>query len=187
MAKTVLYTGLAATFRILGAAATPHVLFTIENTTGSTRVVGIRRLVAQMDATVVLTTVMPLVKTYRCASIPSGGTAITKGTFDTTQSTESGAHVTLRGAGSSDGGTATAITASTTGGVLWEQYAMRLHTAVGQVLAPDNSLVPILCDTTSFVLRANEAIMVQVEASAGSANPATNHWFVQCVWEEYTE
>jgi len=187
MAKTVLYTGTGATFRILGSAATPHVLFTIENTTGSSRVVGIRRLIVQLDATAVLITAMPLVKTYRCSAIPSGGTTITKGTFDSSQSTESGAHVTLRGAGSSDGGVATAITASTSGGTIWEQYAMRMHTVVGQVLAPDNPLVPALCDTTSFVIRANEALMVQVEASAGAANPATNHWFVQCCWEEYTE
>lgn len=174
----------AATFRILGNAATTHTLFTLENTAGSAVVVNVRRLLVQMDATAVLTTFMPLIKTSRSTAIPSGGTQLGKVQWDTSAS--SAANVIARGANASDGGTATAITATPAAAVAWQQYAMRLHTAVGQVLAPDNNLLPSLVDTSGmeFKLRAGEGIMCQIVAAAASSNPATNYYFVQCVWEE---
>ena len=179
-----LFTGMVATFRTLGNAATTHNIFTLENTAGSARIITVRRLVVQLDATAVLTAVMPQVKVSRPAALPSGGTTLTKGTFDTT--TSSVANVIARGATASDGGGATAITA-TPGTIHWQQYCMRLHTAVGQVLAPDNNALPALVESTTldpFRIRANESILVQVVAAAGTSNPATNHWFVNCVWEE---
>ena len=179
------YTGAVATFRTLGSAATPQTLFTLENTAGSAVTVRIRRLLVQLDATAVLTAVMPQVKTSRVSgALPSGGTTLTKGTFDSTQT--SAANVVARGATASDGGAATAITA-TAGTVHWQQYTMRMHTVVGQVLAPDNNLLPTLIEnsgTFDFKLAAGEALMVQVVASVGTSNPATNHWFVNCVWDE---
>lgn len=179
----ITFKGSAASFRILGTAATPHNLFTIENTAGSAVTVRIRRLVVQLDATAVLIAVMPLVKTSRAAAIPTGGTVLAKSNFDT--SLTSAANVIVRGANASDGGTATAITA-TAGDIMWQQYCMRLHTAVGQVLSPDNPLLPTLIETDPVVLAANQAIMCQVVASIGTSNPATNHWFVQVMWEEDT-
>lgn len=171
-----------ATFRILGTAATGHNLFTLENTTGSAVTVNVRRLLIQMDSTSVLTTFMPIIKTSRCA-VPTGGTILAINAFDT--ATSSVANVTARGANASDGGAATAITA-TPGIVAWQQYAMRLHTAVGQILAPDNNLLPSLVENTGyeFKLRANEALVVQIVAAAGTSNPTTNMYFVECVWEE---
>lgn len=171
-----------ATFRTLGAAATNQFLFSLENTTGSAVKVKIRRLLVQMDATAVLTAVMPQIKTHRATVMPGGGTSLTKVQFDTA-GTASAANVVARGATASDGGVATAIT-GTAGSVAWQQYCMRLHTAVGQVLAPDNNLLPGLVDTSDFVLNANEAILVQVVAAATTSNPATNFYFVNCVWEE---
>ena len=136
----------------------------------------------QLDATAVLTSVMPLVKCSRPTDpVPSNGTVLSKGQFDTTAA--SSGNVIVRGANASDGGVATAITA-TAGVVMWQQYCMRMHTVVGQVLALDNAMVPTLCETTPIVLRQNEALLFQVVASAGASNPATNHWFVQVCWEE---
>lgn len=173
----------AATFRTLGAAATTQTLFTLENTAGSAVTVNVRRLLVQMDATAVLTTFMPIIKTSRPTALPSGGTTLSKAQFDTTAS--SVANVVARGATASDGGVATAITA-TPGTVAWQQYCMRLHTAVGQVLAPDNNLLPTMVDTSGyeFKLRAGESLMVQIVAAATTSNPATNYYFVECVWEE---
>lgn len=176
------YTGIVTTFRIPGAAATTQNLFTLENTTGSAVVVTIRRLMLQMDATAVLTAVMPQFKTSRCA-VPSGGTTITKGTFDSTQT--SAANVVARGGASADG-TASAITA-TPGTAIWQQFGMRMHTVVGQVLAVDCDMLPVLIADTnlpSFKLAANEAIVVHIIAAAGTSNPATNHYVVNCVWTE---
>jgi hypothetical protein len=171
-----------ATFRTLGTAATPHTLFSLENTAGSAVSVRVRRLLVQMDATAVLTTFMPLIKTSRVSgALPSGGTTLAKSSFVTANA--SAANVVARGATASDGGVATAITA-TPGTVAWQQYGMRLHTAVGQVLAPDNNQLPALVETFTFSLVAGEALMVQIVAAAGTSNPATNYYFVACTWEE---
>jgi hypothetical protein len=172
----------AATFRTLGNAATTQTLFTLENTAGSAVTVKLRRLLVQMDATAVLTAVMPLVKTTRTTAIPSAGTTLSKAQFATANS--SVANVIARGATASDGGAATAITATPAAAVLWQQYCMRLHTAVGQVLAPDNNLLPALVENIDLTLAAGEAIMVQIVAAATTSNPNTNHYFVECAWEE---
>jgi len=169
----------ATTFRTLGTAASPHNLMTIENT-HATMIVKVRKIIAQMDATAVLVAVMPQIKCGRATAVPSGGTALAKAPFDTT-ATSDGA-VIVRGANASDGGGATAIV-STMGDILWQQYCMRMHTLVGQVLALDNLLIPLICETSPIVLRQNEALLVAVIGTAAS-NPATNHWFAGVVWEE---
>lgn len=168
----------AASFRILGTAATPHNLFTIENTDATVEV-RIRDLMIQLDATAVLTAVMPLVKLSRATAVPTGGTTITKAQFDTANASD--AQVVVRAANASDGGAATAITA-TAGTTIWQEYQMRMHTVVGQVLSPPSRVPTIL--VKDLVLRQNEALLVQVVASAGTSNPATNHWSVCVTWDE---
>lgn len=170
----------AASFRTLGSAATPHNLLTIENI-DATKLVTIRRVTVQLDATAVLTSVMPQVKASRATGVPTGGTALSKAQFDTANA--SNANTIVRGATASDGGVATAITA-TAGTTIWQQYCMRMHTVVGQVLAPDNNVLPLLVETKDFILRQNQALLIQIVASAGTSNPATNHWFCNVVWDE---
>lgn len=168
----------AASFRILGTAATPHNLLTIENI-DATNLVTIREISIQLDATAVLVAVMPLTKVSRSTAVPTGGTAMNKGQWDTANA--SNANTIVRGATASDGGVATAITA-TAGTTLWQEYQMRLHTAVGQVLSPPSRMPIVL--TKNLILRQNQAILVQVVASAGTSNPATNHWSVCVTWDE---
>lgn len=168
----------AASFRILGTAATPHNLLTIENTDATVQV-RIRDLMIQLDATAVLTAVMPLVKVSRATGVPTGGTTLTKAQFDTTNASD--AQVVVRAANASDGGAATAITA-TAGTTIWQEYQMRMHTVVGQVLSPPSRMPTVL--VKDLVLRQNEALLVQVVASAGTSNPATNHWSVCVTWDE---
>lgn len=170
----------STSFRTLGTAATPQNLLTIENI-DATKLVTLRRIVVQLDATAVLTGVMPQVKLSRATAVPTGGTVLAKGQFDTTNATN--ANTILRGGTASDGGVATAIT-STAGTTLWQQYCMRMHTVVGQVLAPDNNVAPLLIETQNLILGQNQALLVQIVASAGASNPATNHWFCNVVWEE---
>lgn len=170
----------AATFRQVGTAATPQTLMTIENI-DSTKLVYIRRLIVQLDATAVLTSVMPLVKVSRATGVPTGGTTLNKALFDTSNS--SNANTIVRGSTASDGGANSGPTA-TAGDTLWQQYCMRMHTVVGQVLGLDNNALPALVDTQNLILRQNQALIVSVVASAGGSNPATNHWFTQVVWEE---
>lgn len=171
----------AATFRQIGNAATTQNLMTIENI-DSTKLVTIRRMVFQMDALAVLTAVMPLIKLSRTTGVPTGGTVIGKGLWDTANT--SNANTIVRGSTATDGGANSGPTATPAAEILWEQYGMRLHTAVGQVLGPDNSVAPIIVETKNLILRQNQALVVQVVAAVGSSNPATNHYFVQVVWDE---
>ena len=170
----------AASFRTLGSAATPHNLFTIENI-DATKLVTLRRLTVQLDATAVLVSVMPQVKLSRATAVPTGGTVLSKAQFDTNNA--SNANTIVRGATASDGGVATAIT-STAGTSIWQQYCMRMHTVVGQVVAPENNVAPTLIEVDGIILRQNQALLVQIVASAGASNPATNHWVANVVWEE---
>ena len=170
----------ASTFRQVGNAGTTQNLFTIENI-DATKLVWIRRLSVQMDATAALTAVSPLIKTSRATGVPTGGTTLSKGQFSSTA--YSNANTILRGSTASDGGANSGPTA-TASTVVWEQYMMRLHTAVGQVLAPDMPCLPIVVDVQDFVLRQNEALLVHIVAAAGTSNPATNHYVVNVCWEE---
>lgn len=169
----------ASSFRTLGTAATPQNLLTIENIDG-TKLVTVRAIILQMDATAVLTSVMPLNKVSRATGVPTGGTALNKAQFDTANA--SNANTIVRGGTASDGGAATAITA-TAGTTLWQEYGMRMHTVVGQVLSPV-SYLPKIIDTKNLILRQNQALLVQVVAAAGASNPATNHYSVCVVWDE---
>lgn len=170
----------AASFRTLGTAATPHNLLTIENI-DATKLVTIRSIIVQMDATAVLVAVMPQVKLSRATAVPTGGTALNKAQFDTANA--SNANTIVRGATASDGGAATAITA-TAGTSLWQSYQHRMHTVVGQVLQRDWNVAPVLVDTKNLILRQNQALLVQIVAAAGTSNPATNHWICNVVWDE---
>lgn len=170
----------ASTFRQVGNAGTTQNLLTIENI-DATKLVWIRRITVQMDTTAALTAVSPLIKTSRTTGVPTGGTTLSKGLFDTTAA--SNANTIVRGSTASDGGANSGPTA-TASTVVWEQFGTRLHTAVGQVLTPDMSCLPVLVDLQDFVLRQNEALMVHIVAAIGTSNPATNHYVVNVCWEE---
>jgi len=168
----------AASFRTLGAAAVAQNLFVIYNTHAS-KIVEVRRLVMQMDATVVLTAVMPIHKACRIASY-SGGTALAKVDWG---AVASDAAVQVFGATASDGGAATAITATPTAAI-WQQYGMRMHTLVGQVQGIDNNVVSAISENYPIRLAQNQGLLVHIVAAAVASNPATNHYFIQCAWEE---
>jgi len=170
----------ACTFRQIGNAATTQNLLTIENISG-TDLVYVRKIIYQMDATAVLTTFMPLVKVSRATGVPTGGTTLSKGLWDTTNASD--ANTIVRGSTASDGGANSGPTA-TAGTIIWQQFGMRLHTAVGQVLAYDLPLLPTVVELNDVVLRQNEALMVQIVAAAGTSNPATNMYSTCIVWEE---
>lgn len=170
----------AATFRQIGNAATTQNLLTIENISG-TDLVYVRKVIVQMDATAVLTTFMPLFKVSRATGVPTGGTTLAKGLWDTGNASD--ANTIVRGSTATDGGANSGPTA-TAGDVVWQQFGMRLHTAVGQVLAQDYSVLPTVIELNNFVLRQNQALLVQIVAAAGTSNPATNMYSTCVVWEE---
>jgi len=178
------FKGTAASFRTLGNTASPQNLFSIENGAGSEVLVGLRRLTVQMDSTAALIAVASQFKPSRPTSLPTGGTVLGKAPLIDTALTSS-ASVVVRGATASDGGAATAITA--VGGVTgWHQFAMRMHTLVGQVLMEDQSLIPALCDNDPVILRAGEALLVQAVQATPANNKATDHYVINAMFEEFT-
>lgn len=177
------FRGVASTFRTIGSAAVPQPIFTIENLTGSGKLVYIRGLYLACDTTAVLLTVACQADLQRTSAIPSGGTALTKVAIDTALS--SNANVILRGGSSADG-TNSAITAAVVAqGLIGRLFIPRQATAVGQVMQQFliDLLPGYLLESDSLLLRENQAIVIQITGTAAS-NAATNHYIVTCVWDE---
>lgn len=177
------YKGFAASFRAPGRAAVAQNLFAIFNASASV-LVGVRRLSVQMDATAALATVAKAIKSSRITTVPTNGTSIAKGVFDSALTSDAG--VTLFGDASADGTSSATTLTSTAGTFAWAQLVMRLHTAVGQVLMDDESLIPQLCEDDPVILRQNQGILVSIVAASTATNPATDFHVVNCMWEEFT-
>ncbi len=171
------YKGAVSTFRIVGLASANHNLFTIFNKTGSTKFIKLKRLTYQTDHTALLASVSPILHASRITALPTGGTVLTKVAFDSTLTPDT--DIEMMGATASDGGAATAITA-TAGTRMWADFKGRMHTAVGQILFPDENLIPGFCDVDPIILRASQGILVQVAQAA----LATDHYIVSCAFEE---
>lgn len=181
------FMGMVTTFRTVGQAgqiAIPHCIFTIENLAGSSVIVTVRRLLVQMDVTAVFSGVMPQLKTLRFSTpAPVVGTTLAKGTADSAQA--SSTLVQCRGANASDGGSA--VTLTTPAGMYhWQQYGNKQHSAVGQIQAVDCDMLPALVADSNyqFKLLAGQGLGIHVVTSVTASNPATNHYFVNCVWQE---
>lgn len=166
-----------SSFRTLGTAATPQNIFTLENPLASTKKIAIKKLEILMDTTAALATVSPSIKLSRLAALPTGGTTLTTTKWNTTDATAVGIS---RGGTASDGGVATAITA-TAGRTIYTRLVDRLHTAAGFVSHNSYDLLENIGITDPLILNANEAILIQ----GVLANAATTHFVVNIVWEEY--
>lgn len=162
---------------VIGNDATSQNLVTITNKIGSRVNIIIRRATVQVDTLAVLTSVMPLVKLSRATSI-SGGAILSKSAWTTTQSSSDSVEVRTALA---DGQPITA----TSGDTIWQQYCGRMHTAVEQVLAPDNNILPMLVENHDFVLRPGESILVRVVGFSAASNAAlSTNWWTAFMWEE---
>lgn len=176
-----LVTGLYAlsTFRILGTAASPQNIFTIENPAASTVDIAVRGLNVATDSTAVLTTVAPMIKLSRLAVLPTGGTALTAVKYKTSFAA---AGAICRGGNASDDGVTSAITA-TAGSALWTQSIDRAHTVVGWMIHPGYNLIPdVGGDLRQIILVPGESLLVQ----GVTAMAATTTIIVNCSWLEYT-
>lgn len=174
------FKGVATSFRTAGLASTNHIIFSIENASGSTILLAVKRLSLQVEDTGVLTTVAPVCRTYRSTTASASGTTLTKSGFDTSLS--SSASVVVRGATASDGGAATAITNGGTLSPAWTQFKMRAATAVGQYLFDDEPMIPLLCADDPIILRAAQALVVRME----QASVTTASYIVNVAFEEFT-
>jgi hypothetical protein len=168
-----------STFRTLGAAAATQNLFTIENPAASTVAVAIRSLDFTQDSLAELTTVAPQIKVSKPTSLPTGGTALTAAKY---QTAFPAAVAICRGGTASDGGGATAITA-TAAATLWAKFLDRYigtdkfyHPHPVYTLLPD-----VGADLRQIILVPGESLLVQ----GVTAIAATTHMVVNCGWLEY--
>jgi hypothetical protein len=182
---TRLGTYLASSFRIQGSAGTPQNLVTIQNdsSVATGKYVAILRMTIQNDTTAALATVSPSIKVSRTTDTPSGGA----GTLTATKliSSDAAATAVVRVANTSDGGALTAPTA-TAGNTAWTQFVDRLHTAVGQVLHPDNPILPVPVDEFPLILSPSDGVKEALLIQAVTANATTTHFIINVMWEEYT-
>lgn len=168
----------ASTFRTLGAASSPQNIFTIENPAASTKNVVVRDLTFTSDSTAALLTLSQQIITSKPNSLPTGGTTLTTVKY---RSSYASAAAICRGGTASDGGGATAITA-TAGSAIHQVFVDRPATNVGWILHPTYRLLPDLgADLRQFILAPGESILVQGVTSIA----ATTHMIVNCSWTEY--
>lgn len=169
----------ASSFRTAGLASAPHNLLTIWNPAASGRRLVIRRLTVQLDHTTLLATNLHIINSRPTAE-PTGGTVITATKNDPDYAA---AVAVVRGATASDGGGATAITA-TAGTRIWSQFGQRPHTLVGWFTTDDLNMLPRHTEggDPAFVVDEGEGLLVNTLSNATTGA----HILVQTAWEEYT-
>lgn len=171
---------MATTFRITGISAANINLASLFNRTGSGRLVAVKRLTVQSDATLNSGTIRNT-RVTRITTNPTTGTLLTPVLTDTAES--HAALVEFRGANASDGGAATTLTA-TPGTPGWGQLTQRnpSGTVYEQQRSPDNPLVPSFMSRDPNVLREGEGLLVTNVENAST----TTFYIINAVWEEYT-
>lgn len=176
----ITYQGTSTSLPINGNDQLLQNLWIFENGIASRVNVIIRRLVLQNDPIAALPFTMPLIKTSRLTGAFSGGIILGKCPFDTNQTSNS--EVRIRAAVSFG----TPITA-TEGYTCWEQFAIRLHSAVQKVISEENNMLSMLVADTGkeFILSPGQSLLIQVRGATVASNPAiTNNYCIEAMWEE---
>jgi hypothetical protein len=176
------FRGRAQTFRIPGLAGTTgQKLFAIHNATGSTKIVHINQLTVDLAVTVIkaVTVLPPIIRLHRFTAIPTGGASVPKVAKDTGLTSDTA--VTVWQGASADGtGAALSVTIPASS-MLTQEYAPRLITAVGY--EPFDRAV--FLEDQDIVLRALEGVVVNLDYTLATQNPATDMWIVGCDWFEH--
>jgi hypothetical protein len=169
----------ATTFRTAALASALHNIFTIENPTGSGKIMYIKSITFTLDTLAALAGSAPTVKLSKLAALPTLGTVITSTKWKTSDATAVGI---VRCSTSSDGGAVTAITA-TAGVVINAIFQNKFQTAAGYIIQTVQELLPnIDRHRDPYVLVAGESLLVQVPI----ASTVTNAYLLTVVWEEGT-
>lgn len=170
-----------SSFRTTGNGGTLQNIFSLNNGADSVVVVRIIELTLEFEATAALTAVSPVVRVSRPDVAPSSGSTLTKVLAHTLFASD--ANVVARGETTSDGGTRTGINANPAATGLIAKFLPRLHTAAGWLGKESISLLP---GGMPLYLRVGQFLLVRIEAAAAASNPTTNHYVVNCTWEEVT-
>lgn len=173
-------TYMAAGFRQVATAATNINLCTIQNTTGATKLVAIRRLAVDVQQTAAYTA-QSYVSYYHLTGVtPTGGTLATKHKMDSSFAA-SQANTEIRMGASADGTNTVPAHALPAGNSARRQAVPLLITAVGQWLTDDLEIIKF--DQPPLILRANETGLIVL---TGGSQVITNHYAVKIIFEEFT-
>ncbi len=181
--RAVTYKGRSGSFRQLGIAGTAgQRLFTMFNAAGSGIIVDLESITYDVYQTAARVVAPPVIRLHRTTTLPTGGTAMPKVAVDTALT--SSASVTLLQGTASDGGAATAITATPGAGTLITQEPVaRALTLVGYEQFDRGDF---LDSTTPVVLRPGEGVILNLDYNTATSNPVTDNYIVNCRWSEYT-
>lgn len=175
----ITFKGTAKSYIQLGNDAVTQKIFTIENGFKSLVDLNILRLLTTDDSVIALTTVMPIVKTSRAIGI-SGGVILEKVPFDTLQTSD--ANVIFRAQVAE-----TARITATPGDTIWQNFVLRMHTAVEQQSGEERNFLPLLAKNLNIKvkLHPNESLVCMITASTAASNSINIHnYMVECVFEE---
>lgn len=176
------FRGRACSFRTLGIAGTAgHKLGTIFNAAGSSVIVDVDLVAIDVAQTAARVVAPPIIRTHKLTTVPTGGTAMTKIAEDSSLS--SSASVTVLQATASDGGAATAITATPAANTIVNQeVAPRALTLVGYEQFDRLEWF----STKPWTLRAGEGLVINLDYALATSNPVTDVWLIALHWTEYT-
>lgn len=178
-----LFKGRASTFRIPGRAGTTgQKLLSLFNATGSTVTVTVGMIAIDVVATVIkaITVLPPVIRLYKVAILPTGGTALTKTKIGGTST--SNASVTVLNDASADGtNSATALTATLpAGAVITQEFAPRFITAAGYEMADRIEFLT----NSDVTLAAGEGVVLMLDYNVAAMNPTTDSYVATIQWDE---
>lgn len=178
-----LFKGRASTFRIPGRAGTTgQKLLSLFNASGSTVTVTVGMIAIDVVATVIkaITVLPPVIRLYKVAVLPTGGTALTKTKIGGTST--SNASVTVLNDASADGtNSATALTATLpAGAVITQEFAPRFITAAGYEMADRIEFLT----NSDVTLAAGEGVVLMLDYNLATMNPTTDSYVATIQWDE---
>lgn len=183
------FRGAAATFRMIGSAATPQWLWQIQNAAGTTVLVAVRSVVVTHDhsGAVASTAVNGVFSLGKSTGTRAGGTALAKSSVglgpDAVQT--SNVNVTMVGGASADG-TNSLVTGLTAGAHMSRRMGNRAHTLVGQILPWPLELIPPALAKDGIVLRSGDQLAATVSFALAADNIVGFGYTVSVLWDEYT-
>lgn len=182
----ILFTGLACGQRIIGNLGLTQDFFAIENGANSKRLLNVRRVLAQVDHQgFAATSLGGWIKMHRGTGTVSGGQSLPKVAFDTTLS--SSKEINIYTEFSSDRAISGAGVDGTPGSPLWSQFVSRMHTALANVQAADEPLVPLLASTVALKplkLYPGEYLIARLSFATAANNSNLQGWLINTLWTE---
>lgn len=186
--RLVSFGGRAATFRAPGRAGTTGAsLLQIVNAAGSGIIVSVDRLTVDVMGTAVMgvTVIPPVIRLYKLTAAATGGGAVVKTPDNTLQTSNAG--VTLLQDATADGtlaATALGATIPANLGFISQEYMPRLITAAGYEVA--DRLDFLAGEKHEQWLHPGQAMLLRLDYTVATANPASNHWLTTLRWSEFT-